>query len=214
MHQFNGASTRYQSNFGEVHLYKGLHLCDTSQLTKAFGATKPTQRFAQSTFASSQLCSSEKKHPKILPSTPAICLYTLWTFTMMFFRANLTQSTLYNARTINLKRPTNWGRHPIHSKFPICPGLHDFRSISITISNVFLIFLSSWYFLSYMYHWFKILRWVNIITKDDKAVRYIVLSVIWLVISHTIQTINIFLGWITLICISLGVRVDILIGWN
>ena len=64
MHQFNGASTRYQSNFGEVHLYKGLHLCDTSQLTKAIGATKPTQRFAQSTFASSQLCSSEKNPPK------------------------------------------------------------------------------------------------------------------------------------------------------
>ena len=77
MHQFNGASTRYQSNFGEVHLYKGLHLCDTSQLTKAIGATKPTQRFAQSTFASSQLCSSEKNHPKILPSTPAICLYSV-----------------------------------------------------------------------------------------------------------------------------------------
>ena len=90
----------------------------------------------------------KKTHPKILPSTPAICLYTLWTFTMMFFRANLTQRTLYTARTINLKRPTNWGRHPIHSKFPICSGLHDFRSISITISNVFLIFLSSWYFLS------------------------------------------------------------------
>ena len=107
MNQFNGASTRYQSNFGEVHLYKGLHLCDTSQLTKAIGATKPTQRLAQSTFASSHFVYQKKTHPKILPSTPAICLYTLWTFTMMFFKANLTQSTLYIARTINLKRPTN-----------------------------------------------------------------------------------------------------------
>ena len=155
----------------------------------------------------------KKTHPKILPSTPAICLYTLWTFTMMFFRANLTQSTLSNARTINLKRPTNWGRHPIHSKFPICSaGLHDFRSISNTISNVFLIFLSSWYFLSYMY--VSLIQ--NIMVGEYYYKRWQSCEIHCVecnMISHTYNTNNTHISWLDDINLHLPLHARWYLDW-